>query len=802
MRQTEPATPCSGGRRRGESFAGAWLVAVLMVLAFVAVAIPGAAQAQQAAPSSVPDKTAAQKLDSKELQGLIATLKDDEARGKFVQQLEALLSARRAVQGPAEATADRSWLSFLSDYLKDTVGQLFAVGAAFSDLPNMANQILDGARDPEIRMRWFEGLLKIVAILMAGYVAQLVTAVLSAKPRRAITARPHSAVWRRASLALLYAVLDLLPLAAFVAAALAVAPLTNPEKAIRLAALALINARLTAGVVMVVARLFLAPQAENLRTLPLTGETAQYLYIWVGRITCLALYGYFILEAFLLLGLSPPIHRFLLDVLGFAVAVLMIILILQNRDAVSQHIRTPPEEKSPFAVIRRPLAAAWHMLAIFYIVVLYVVLALRGNDGTRYIVQGTILTAVIVAAASLFENAVRRGVHHGLTIRDELRSRFPGLQMRLNRYTLALDYALRAFIYFVAAVAILQAWGFDALTWIFSGTGETVFSALANILVISVLAILVWEITSSFIERRLSVSAGAGAPTTRARTLLPLAQTTLKIVLMVLVAMVVLSEVGVNITPLLAGAGVVGVAVGFGSQKLVQDVITGWFILMEDTIAVGDVAEVAGHAGLVERINIRTIRLRDLSGVVHTVPFSAVTSVKNFTKDFSYYLFDVGVAYREDTDEVVEVLREIDAGMREDEAFKADILAPLEIIGVDRFEDSAVIVRARTMTRPLRQWAVGREFNRRMKKAFDERGIEIPFPHQTIYFGVAKDNTAPPAHIQLEQSLSEAFAGRKPEVEKAVEAKADGEKPDGEAGAAGQAPPEKRPQAGSASSKA
>ncbi len=786
-RQTASPGLRSGGKNSpsGRSAVRACLAAGLCALVFVlAVAASGAAQAQQAA-GPTPDKAAAQKLDTKELQGLVATLKDDQARTKFVQQLEALLQARQELQGAAGGAPEATWLSSLSDYLKDTVGQLFAVGAAFSDLPNLANQLVDGFQDPATRMAWLEGLIKIVVILAAGYAAQLVAAFLLMKPRQAIVARHFDAVWRRAALALLYAVLDLLPLAGFAAAALAVAPLTNPEKAIRLAALALINARLAAGVVMVVARLFLAPQADNLRALSLTGETAQYLYIWVGRIAYLALYGYFILEAFLLLGLSSPIHRFLLDALGFAVAVLLIILILQNRDAVSQHIRTRPDEKSPFTVIRRPLASAWHLLAIFYVVVLYVVLAIRGNAGTRYIVQGTILTAVIVALAALFENAVRRAVHHGLTIREDLRGRFPGLQTRLNRYTLALDYALRAFIYFSAFLAILQAWGFDALAWIFSNTGERVFSALANILVISILAILVWEVASSFIERRLSVNSGAHAPTTRARTLLPLAQTTLKIVLMVLVAMVVLSEVGVNITPLLAGAGVVGVAVGFGSQKLVQDVITGWFILMEDTIAVGDVAEVAGHAGLVERINIRTIRLRDLSGVVHTVPFSAVSSVKNFTKDFSYYLFDVGVAYREDTDEVVKVLCEIDAGMREDETFKSDILAPLEIIGVDRFEDSAVIVRARTMTRPLRQWAVGREFNRRMKKAFDERGIEIPFPHQTIYFGVAKDNTAPPAHIQLEQSLSEAFAGRKPELEKAG-----AEKADGDADAPKQAPPD------------
>ena len=755
-RQTVPAVPRSGGVGM---LARARLAAGAFALVFAAlVAVSGTAHAQ-AAPTAKGDQAAAAKLDSKELQGLVETLKDDQARARFVQELEALLKARREIDGSTKTDADGTWLSSLSDRLKDAVGTVFAVGAAFADLPQLLDATAAGFKDDETRGRWLAIVGKIALILAAGYAAQLAVDFVLARPKRAIAARGGGGVWRRAGLAALCAVLDLLPLAAYGGAALAVASLTDPDRATRLAALALINARLATGVVMVAARLFLAPFAESLRMLPLSGETAHYLYIWVGRIAYVSIYGFLILEALHLLGLPVALYGFLIVALGFIVAVLLIILILQNRDAVAERIRAPQEAGGPFAVIRRPLAAAWHLLAIFYVAALYLVLAIRGNGGTAYIVQGTVLTAVIVALAWLLENAGRSAVGRALAVRPELQSRFPGLLMRLNRYTAAIDNGLRIFVYFVAAVAVLEAWGTDAIAWIVSPTGERVFSAIANIVLISVLAIVVWEVSSGLIERRLTAGIGGRMPTTRARTLLPLAQTALRIVLVVLVTMVVLSEVGVNITPLLAGAGVVGLAVGFGSQKLVQDVITGWFILMEDTLAVGDVAEVAGHAGLVERISIRTIRLRDLSGVVHTVPFSAVDSVKNFTKDFAYYLFEVGVAYREDTDEVVEILREVDAGMREDGEFGPDILEPLEVMGVDRFEDSAVIVRARTKTRPLRQWVVGREFNRRMKKAFDTRGIEIPFPHRTIYFGVAKDDTAPPARIRLEQDLSRAFAG-------------------------------------------
>jgi small-conductance mechanosensitive channel len=213
--------------------------------------------------------------------------------------------------------------------------------------------------------------------------------------------------------------------------------------------------------------------------------------------------------------------------------------------------------------------------------------------------------------------------------------------------------------------------------------------------------------------------------------------------------LIVLSELGVNTAPLLAGAGVVGLAVGFGSQALVKDLITGLFILLEDSVAVGDVATVAGHTGVVEAISIRTIKLRDLQGSVYSVPWSEVTSVINLTKDFSYYLLDVGVAYRENTDEVVAVLKELAEEMRSEAAFESSMPEPIEILGVDRFADSAVIIRARIKTPPLQQWRVGREFNRRIKLRFDELGIEIPFPHTTIYFGEDKKGEAPPARVMV-----------------------------------------------------
>ena len=237
----------------------------------------------------------------------------------------------------------------------------------------------------------------------------------------------------------------------------------------------------------------------------------------------------------------------------------------------------------------------------------------------------------------------------------------------------------------------------------------------------------------------------------RTQTLGSIVRYVLVIGILIVAAMTVLKELGVEIGPVLAAAGIVGLAVGFGAQSLVKDVISGFFILLEDQIRVGDVVQIAGKGGLVEKINLKTTILRDLAGNVHYVPNGQIDVVTNMTKEFSRYVFDIGVAYREDVDEVIEVIKEVDEDLRNDPDYKGDILGPIEIMGLDQFANSAVIIKARTTTKPLQQWRVGREFNRRLKKKFDERNIEIPFPHVTLYMGQDKEGQAPPLRILKEE---------------------------------------------------
>ncbi len=227
----------------------------------------------------------------------------------------------------------------------------------------------------------------------------------------------------------------------------------------------------------------------------------------------------------------------------------------------------------------------------------------------------------------------------------------------------------------------------------------------------------------------------AGTAQKRAATLTGILRTIALSAIWAVVIIESLQVVGLDIAPILAGAGILGLAVGFGAQNLVRDLISGFFIILEDHIRLGDVAVINGTGGQVETITFRTISLRDFSGVVHVFPNGSINTLSNMTKDWSAFVLDMGVAYREDTDRVVAVMRAVGEGLRQDQAVGSLIIEPIEIVGVENFADSAVTIRARIKTKPAEQWKVGREYRRRLKKAFDAQGIEIPFPMRTLLMG-------------------------------------------------------------------
>ena len=690
---------------------------------------PFAAEAQQAPP--VPAELV------QELEDLARVMEDKAAREQLLSRIRALNATRKnsQLEAPVEGVGARL-IGVLSENVKETSRQLVAAVNALRNVPQLIAAVRDQVANPKSRQRWFDLIIKLAAIVFIGWVAERLVRLLLRRPRRALEERDADTIWVRLPLLAGRTVLDLVPIAAFAAAAYAVAPVVRPTPQVHIMALTLINAYLIVRTILAVARMALAPAVESLRILPLTDLTANYLFIWIRRLVGFSVFGFFFAEAALLLGLPHGGYTVLLRLLGLIVASLVVVFALQNRAPVAAWIRGD-ESTEKSGRLRDRFADIWHVLAAIYVAAIFAVWVLGIEDGFQFLARATVISAVILIAAQLIMAGLDRLVKRGFAIRQDVRDRFPTLEERANRYLPAMRLFLRWAVGVIAALTLLETWGLDVLGWLDTPLGKQLAESAFSVIAVVVLALIFWEAVNTGVERYLTQTDTAGnvvERSARMRTLLPLFRKVVFTVLAVMVSLILLSELGINIGPLLAGAGVVGLAVGFGAQTLVKDVITGLFILVEDTIAVGDYVEVGGHEGDVESISIRTIRLRDPAGSVHTVPFSEVGTVLNYTKDFSVAVLNIGIAYRENVDEVMKVLVDLGREMAADEKLGADIIRPLEVQGLQSLDDSAVVIRARIRVKAGTQWGMKREFNRRMKNRFDELGIEIPFPQRSITF--------------------------------------------------------------------
>lgn len=340
------------------------------------------------------------------------------------------------------------------------------------------------------------------------------------------------------------------------------------------------------------------------------------------------------------------------------------------------------------------------------------------------------LSIAIVVAALVLARILKAGLRRGASIlpgpadaEKHVRTR------RVARFTLTVfDIALTL----GAVYLVLGVWGFDLAAWMSRGLGEQLVRSLVRMMLLIVVAFAAIEVTGLLISQligRLTDASDEVRRKAQLNTLAPLLQGVAQTAIIVIVGLMLFSEIGVQIGPLLAGAGVVGLAVGFGAQTLVKDFLTGAFLLMEDIVAVGDVVNIGGFGGLVEEMTLRTIRLRDFDGTLHVFPYSEAQVVHNLTKTFSFYVFNLQISYESDIDKAIELMREVGAQLMADEAFAPMILEPIDVVGVDALADSGVVIKARIKTEPIKQWTVGREYNRRIKMAFDANGIEIPYPH-------------------------------------------------------------------------
>lgn len=730
-----------------------WIAVLVGALALWALAGSPHAQMMPVAPA---EPASAEPTVIDDIEAVIRTLEDPERRAALLERLRA--AQEKEVAPLARPPGDTVAVTVV----EDLTTELRRRGANLADiltdaidsteqLPALYDWVEDQVTDPEQRVLWLGVLGALVLIIAVGLAARSMVLRLRPEPD---PEHPKATLFGRFAVEIVAAVvfagltLGMLWISNTVAAAYELDLQQVAEAELSLGSLLFVAMLWGASV-----RLLFGEAGVGLHLAGVGDRIAAICrrsLLGIGR---LGLIGFGVLYAFLMLGLPAPLFTFLVHILYLAVAGIAIVLIIRVREPVETAIRDWNENsKSPLVrlVPGGFLARTWSYFAIGLVLLHYLVWALKVPNGIIFLSRATISTFAILVVARLATQGIRRLLPEGTSAAGDSEEALPGVQERADRYATPARLLLRGAVVLAAIVAILSVWNTGVLDWLNSPTGRDFLALVGTLMMIVALTIAAFEVTGYLADRFANAKDQSGKPrhSNRARTLASILKNVAFFFFGMAGLFTVLRHVGVEPAPLLAGAGVVGLAIGFGSQALVKDLITGLFILLGDTIRVGDVIDIAGKVGVVESMSMRTITLRSYDGSTHTIPYGSIDVVTNMTKEFSFAVVDVGVAYRENTDEVIRILREIDDRMRKEWPYRRIIMEPLDIAGVDALGDSAVVIRMRSKTRPGEQWGIRREFLRRIKLRFDELGIEIPFPHQTVYFGAGKDGQAPPLFIE------------------------------------------------------
>lgn len=555
-------------------------------------------------------------------------------------------------------------------------------------------------------------------------------------------ARRHTTLLRRMPRALVSLALRVVPLLAFVGvASLTMSVLDGAGTPTETALESLIDIYVICRLVTIVSRLFFQPDAPQLRLLHVSDAWAAIAQRSIARIAIVVGVCTAAVEIAASFGLSDAGHVALLKAVALVGHLMISALILRCRQPVAARIRAAGDDRPAFAMIGNALADAWAPVSVFVVMALWFVWALDVHNGYRVLITlggrsiaamiGMRIVSIVVfgALARLFQR------------RDDDRTL---VHLHAYRYYPLVRQIVSAVIAVATVVVLLQIWGVPIFHAFQTGTiGHRLASALITIAIAAVVALIVWEAANIAIERRLQQWTHEGnlVRAARLRTLLPMLRSLLFIMIALVVVLTGLSEIGVNIGPLLAGASIFGVALGFGSQKLVQDFITGIFLLMENAMQVGDWVTLAGVSGTVEYLSIRTVRLRAGDGSLYTIPFSSVTTVNNTNRGLGNAAVKVSIAYGQDIDRAIETLKEIGAALRDDPNYKDGILSDFSYWGIDQVDGATIALAGQIQCKDSARWGVQREFNRRIAVLFRERGIRIANPQRSL---VAYDDGSRP----------------------------------------------------------
>lgn len=741
----------------------------------------GPLQAQQA--------TEAEASEPPSYSELLKALEDPAERDKLIAQLRALEQAKQdaaAADGSAQRQLEQpSGIAVLSQRLGSSLQAVTAQLSTDIELTLRAFSHLgssDGVTEGKLDA-WLPALrilaLVIAATLVAYAVLRAIAGVLFGRldtwirtkpvqeaggsPAPADSAQPRYRL-RRLTLSrkLLGVLLALIvDVAATLLAALAgyvvAATLSDYSRASGVFAYQFLTAFVLIEVVKSVSRAVFATRYDQLRLLPLQPETAAYWNRWITLLIALTGYCLLVVVPVGQTVLAPSIGRLIGLVIMLCVYVTALRVVWSQKTTVRAGLmqRADAAETAVFGTLLRALARTWHWLAFTYFTVLLVASQAEQAEALAFMMAATVQSVIAVVVGALASAALIRLQSRHISLPENWNRNFPLLERRVNSYKDPTLRGIHLTVVVVVLLLVLDAWrAFDLAAWLDSDRGRATVALILRVGIVLATAALVWTVLASVIEHRVGAREGRRA-SEREKTLLMLLRNAAAIVIVTMTVLVVLSQLGIDIGPLIAGAGVVGLAIGFGAQKLVQDVITGVFIQLENGMNQNDIVEVAGHFGTVEKITVRSVVIRTLDGGYHLIPFSAIDTVSNHTRDFGYHFAEYNIAHREDVDRAVAELGAAFKELMKDPELAAEVLEDIEIPGVTALNERGFSVRVLIKTRPGSQWMVQRAFNRHVKQRFDAAGIELPYPQTVVHFGRDREGHTAEVNVRAVDAVRE-----------------------------------------------
>lgn len=717
-----PATACS---RFGSHLRERWFPLLLLLVTCTASPLAMAQPAQNTAAS---DQTEQQKASYTALADI---LQDDKARATLIDHLrQAADESPKTQTKPAASETPES----LSDNLSSLAqGGISTVNQRLNSLQKLIDSGPKRTFNPDSFFRALGYFLLTVAATFALFhlIRRLIRPLYKRMGSWGHNAKLQQGPWYKLPTAILGAfAVDLLVLVLALAAGNLFARHVNADSAtiLRLQTLFL-SAFAVIEFFKAVLRLIFSPDFDYLRPFAFSDASAHYWNKRLAWLSGLIGYGLMVVVPVVATQISYPAAAAANLAIMLALTLYAVALILRNRKPIQQQINLLAERSMAFfSIILRGLGHVWHLLAIAYFLVLFALSQFDIGNSLRFMMTATVKSLVVIGVGALLSGMLTRWIFRRISLPDDVNRRYPMLERRINSYIPNGLKILRVMVVLAVTLLLFDAWHLINLyQWAGSENGEKIIGGLVHILLIMVVAVFSWTLMASIIEHRLALELSNGIrPSARERTLLTLFRNVLAIVISTITIMIVLSQVGINIAPLLAGAGALGLAISFGAQTLVKDVITGVFIQFENGMNTGEYVTVSGITGTVERMTIRSIGLRDDYGVYHIVPFSSITTLANYAREFGVYRANYSVSRDENIDHVHEVLHQAVDALKQDEQVKHFLVGEPVFNGVVALGDRSFTTRVTVRTQALKQWVVQYALDRLVKMHFDQADIAMP----------------------------------------------------------------------------